>query len=175
MVARHVFEEFVAFANDQDLEEVLTLQTKLYRCAHIFLGKCLPPAGGSRKNSLLRTAYGLSPDRNLRDKQCSMRMNARANPPVAPGFQLPPHSLQPTAKCLDISTHVKSKLEELEENALLKEEGEEEHSTQVVRLGAMIKPRRASENKHSSSTSTCTTGGRLLSVPTSTTGAQEKA
>ncbi len=59
---RHVFEEFVAFANDSDLEDVLTLQTKLYRCAHIFLGKCLPPASG-RKNSLLRTAYGISPDR----------------------------------------------------------------------------------------------------------------
>ena len=55
MVPRHIFEEFVAFASDSggkyflsfcfykifspDLEDVLTLQTKLYRCAHIFLGK----------------------------------------------------------------------------------------------------------------------------------------
>jgi len=31
MVPRHTFEEFVAFANDSDLEEVLTIQTKLYR------------------------------------------------------------------------------------------------------------------------------------------------
>lgn len=31
MVPRHIFEEFVAFANDTDLEEVLTLQTKMYR------------------------------------------------------------------------------------------------------------------------------------------------
>ena len=100
MVPRHTFEEFIAFANDSDLEDVLTLQTKLYRCAHIFLGKCLPPVTG-RKNSLLRTAYGISPDRNLRDKQCSMRMNARANPPVAPQFNLPP---QAPNKCLDIST-----------------------------------------------------------------------
>ena len=100
MVPRHTFEEFVAFANDTDLEDVLTLQTKLYRCAHIFLGKCLPPVTG-RKNSLLRTAYGISPDRNLRDKQCSMRMNARANPPIAPQFTLPS---QPPNKCLDIST-----------------------------------------------------------------------
>ena len=100
MVPRHTFEEFVAFANDSDLEDVLTLQTKLYRCAHIFLGKCLPPVTG-RKNSLLRTAYGISPDRNLRDKQCSMRMNARANPPVAPQFTLP---AQTPHKCLDIST-----------------------------------------------------------------------
>ena len=53
MVPRHTFEEFVAFANDSDLEEVLTLQTKLYRCAHIFLGKCLPPVNGKR-HSLLR-------------------------------------------------------------------------------------------------------------------------
>ena len=51
-----------------DLEDVLTLQTKLYRCAHIFLGKCLPPVT-SRRNPLLRTAYGISPDRNLRDRQ----------------------------------------------------------------------------------------------------------
>ena len=36
-----------------DLEDVLTLQTKLYRCAHIFLGKCLPPVT-SRRNPLLR-------------------------------------------------------------------------------------------------------------------------
>ncbi|QQP38658.1 Tubulin polyglutamylase TTLL5like [Caligus rogercresseyi] len=100
MIPRHIFEEFVAFANDSDLEDVLTLQTKLYRCAHIFLGKCLPPVSG-RKNSLLRTAYGISPDRNLRDKQCSMRMNARANPPVAPQFVLP---RQPPSRCLDIST-----------------------------------------------------------------------
>ncbi|CAB4066942.1 TTLL5 [Lepeophtheirus salmonis] len=42
MIPRHIFEEFIAFANDTDLEDVLTLQTKLYRCAHIFLGKCLP-------------------------------------------------------------------------------------------------------------------------------------
>ena len=69
MVPRHIFEEFIAFAHDSDLEDVLTLQTKLYRCAHIFLGKCLPPVTG-RKNSLLRTAYGISPDRNLRDKVC---------------------------------------------------------------------------------------------------------
>ena len=55
MVPRHIFEEFVAFANDSDLEEVLTLQTKLYRCAHIFLGKCLPPVNGKR-HSLLRLA-----------------------------------------------------------------------------------------------------------------------
>ena len=53
MVPRHTFEEFVAFANDSDLEEVLTVQTKLYRCAHIFLGKCLPPVNGKR-HSLLR-------------------------------------------------------------------------------------------------------------------------
>ncbi len=100
MVPRHIFEEFIAFAHDSDLEDVLTLQTKLYRCAHIFLGKCLPPVTG-RKNSLLRTAYGISPDRNLRDKQCSMRVNARANPPVAAQFTLPS---QPPAKCLDIQT-----------------------------------------------------------------------
>ncbi|XP_040571804.1 tubulin polyglutamylase TTLL5 [Lepeophtheirus salmonis] len=100
MIPRHIFEEFIAFANDTDLEDVLTLQTKLYRCAHIFLGKCLPPVTG-RKNSLLRTAYGISPDRNLRDKQCSMRMNARANPPVAPQFALRP---QAPSRCLDINT-----------------------------------------------------------------------
>ena len=63
MVPRHIFEEFIAFASDSgnkgeilecsfqtrsciphpvsDLEDVLTLQTKLYRCAHIFLGKLL--------------------------------------------------------------------------------------------------------------------------------------
>lgn len=129
MVARHVFEEFIAFANDSDLEDVLTLQTKLYRCAHIFLGKCLPPVTG-RKNSLLRTAYGISPDRNLRDRQCSMRMNARSNPPVAKQYQLP--ESQP-AKCLDITTYEKSKLEELEEVAM---------SANNVRLGALLKPKR---------------------------------
>ena len=122
MVPRHIFEEFVAFANDSDLEEVLTLQTKLYRCAHIFLGKCLPPVTG-RKNGLLRTAYGISPDRNLRDKQCSMRMNARANPPTAAQFTLPPN---PPSKCVDISTREKSKLEELEEEAT---------AANVVRIG----------------------------------------
>ena len=55
-----------------DLEDVLTLQTKLYRCAHIVLGKCLPPVT-SRRNPLLRTAYGISPDRNLRDRQVNLR------------------------------------------------------------------------------------------------------
>merc|ERR1711902_90637 len=117
MVPRHTFEEFIAFANDSDLEDVLTLQTKLYRCAHIFLGKCLPPVTG-RKNSLLRTAYGISPDRNLRDKQCSMRMNARANPPVAPQFTLPP---QTPHKCLDIST-TKEAAEEKEREKYREEE-----------------------------------------------------
>jgi len=100
MIPRHIFEEFIAFASDSDLEDVLTLQTKLYRCAHIFLGKCLPPVT-SRRNPLLRTAYGISPDRNLRDRQCSMRMSARSNPPISPMFALPPPG---PAKCLDIQT-----------------------------------------------------------------------
>lgn len=100
MVPRHIFEEFIAFASDSDLEDVLTLQTKLYRCAHIFLGKCLPPVT-SRRNPLLRTAYGISPDRNLRDRQCSMRMSARANPPISPQYALPPPG---PAHCLDIQT-----------------------------------------------------------------------
>jgi len=100
MVPRHIFEEFIAFASDSDLEDVLTLQTKLYRCAHIFLGKCLPPVT-SRRNPLLRTAYGISPDRNLRDRQCSMRMSARANPPISPQYALPPPG---PARCLDIQT-----------------------------------------------------------------------
>jgi len=99
MIPRHIFEEFIAFASDSDLEDVLTLQTKLYRCAHIFLGKCLPPVT-SRRNPLLRTAYGISPDRNLRDRQCSMRMSARANPPTSPQFALPPPG---PAHCLDLT------------------------------------------------------------------------
>ena len=53
--------------------------------------------------------------RNLRDRQCSMRMNARANPPVAPQFAPAP---APASRCVDISTYEKSKLEELEEEAL---------------------------------------------------------
>ena len=118
MVPRHIFEEFIAFAHDSDLEDVLTLQTKMYRCAHIFLGKCLPPVSG-RKNSLLRTAYGISPDRNLRDKQCSMRVNARANPPTAPQYSLP---AQPPSKCLDISTTGKKEDEGDEEMIVVEEQ-----------------------------------------------------
>lgn len=118
MVPRHTFEEFIAFAHDVDLEAVLTVQTRLYRCAHIFLGKCLPPPASSLssasskggRHSLLKAAYALSPDRNLRDKQCAMRVNARANPPVAAKFQLPPSK---SAKCVDITTYERSKLEEL--------------------------------------------------------------
>ena len=66
-----------------------------------------------RKNSLLRTAYGISPDRNLRDKQCTMRINARANPPTAPQFTLPSKT---EPKCLDISTSNVSKMEEFPES-----------------------------------------------------------
>ena len=68
-----------------------------------------------RKNSLLRTAYGISPDRNLRDKQCTMRINARANPPTAPQFTLPSKT---EPKCLDISTSNVSKMEEFPENCI---------------------------------------------------------
>ena len=59
--------------------------------------------------ALSLTAYGISPDRNLRDKQCTMRINARANPPTAPQFSLPS---QPPSKCLDISTNSNNKAEE---------------------------------------------------------------
>ena len=55
------------------------------------------------------TAYGISPDRNLRDKQCTMRINARANPPVAAQFALP---AQQPSKCLDINTNPNNKAEE---------------------------------------------------------------
>ena len=57
----------------------------------------------------LYAAYGISPDRNLRDKQCTMRINARANPPTAPQFSLPS---QPPSKCLDINTNSNNKAEE---------------------------------------------------------------
>ena len=50
-----MFEEFVAFANDSDMEDVLTLQTKLYRCAHIFLGKCLAPVTVGKGSQHIRT------------------------------------------------------------------------------------------------------------------------
>ena len=39
-------------------------------------GKCLPPVT-SRRNPLLRTAYGISPDRNLRDRQVSRHIDIR--------------------------------------------------------------------------------------------------
>ena len=55
-----------------------------------------------------------------------MRINARANPPTAPQFQLP--GQQPTP-CLNISTYEKSKLEELEEDVMYKN----------VRIGVMVK------------------------------------
>jgi hypothetical protein len=143
MVPRHVFEEFVAFANDSDMEDVLTLQTKMYRCAHIFLGKCLAPVTGG-KNSLLRTAYGISPDRNLRDRQCSMRMHARSNPPIAPQFQLPPPA--PT-KCLDITTYEKSKLEELQDLAEdMEDEGGDDEGEELRKPWKMAK-RKASDVK----------------------------
>ena len=38
---------------------------------------------------------------NCTFQQCTMRINARANPPTAPQFALPS---QPPSKCLDIST-----------------------------------------------------------------------
>ena len=52
-----MFEEFVAFANDSDMEDVLTLQTKLYRCAHIFLGKCLAPVTGGKGGEHLGATF----------------------------------------------------------------------------------------------------------------------
>ena len=62
----------------------------------------------------LYAAYGISPDRNLRDKQCTMRINARANPPTAPQFSLPS---QPPSKCLDINTNNKAEENSDSENA----------------------------------------------------------
>ena len=54
-----MFEEFVAFANDSDMEDVLTLQTKLYRCAHIFLGKCLAPVTGGKGGGISLSYFEL--------------------------------------------------------------------------------------------------------------------
>ena len=56
-----------------------------------------------------------------------MRMNARANPPVAPGFG-PASGSNNVVRCLDISTYEKSKLEQLEEDA----------TTTNVRIGAIL-------------------------------------
>lgn len=96
IIPRQVFEEFVTCANDSDLESVLTLQTKLFRCSHIFLGKCLPPIN-TRHSPLLRTVYSLSPDRTIRDRQCTLRMSGRPNPPTSLKYNLPE-----AGPCLDI-------------------------------------------------------------------------
>lgn len=38
-----LFQTFLALASESDLEEVLTLHMRLYKCAHAFLGRCAPP------------------------------------------------------------------------------------------------------------------------------------
>ncbi|XP_046401476.1 tubulin polyglutamylase TTLL5 isoform X2 [Ischnura elegans] len=80
MIPCSLFLQFLAMANEHDLEEVLTLQTRLYKCAHIFLGRCGPPVGGLRSLGLLGS-LPLPNDASARvtDCECIRRWGRQAS------------------------------------------------------------------------------------------------
>lgn len=50
-----VFQSFLQMASESDLEEILTLHLKLYKCAHVFLGRCSTPPPNLKPQELLQS------------------------------------------------------------------------------------------------------------------------
>ena len=75
-----------------DIESVLTFQTKLQGCTHIFLGKCVSPPSRN-KLALLKLANNMSTDMNARTARCKMESKIR---PCVTRLE--------ASSCLDIST-----------------------------------------------------------------------
>ncbi|XP_063231259.1 tubulin polyglutamylase TTLL5 [Bacillus rossius redtenbacheri] len=55
LVSSKLFQAFLNNAGEADLEDVLSVQTQQYKCAHLYLGRCGPSAGGTQPLGLLRT------------------------------------------------------------------------------------------------------------------------
>nr|CAD7437847.1 unnamed protein product [Timema bartmani] len=55
IVPARLFQRFLALASERDLEDVLSVQTRLYKCAHLYLGRCGSTPVGSQPLGLLRT------------------------------------------------------------------------------------------------------------------------
>ncbi|KAF4525871.1 hypothetical protein B566_EDAN015974 [Ephemera danica] len=77
-VPGQLFQRFLAVANEPELEEVLTLQTRLYKCAHLYLGRCGPPVTDLRTVGLLRSLPDLT---NAADCECVRRGACRPSLP----------------------------------------------------------------------------------------------
>nr|CAD7428512.1 unnamed protein product [Timema monikensis] len=54
-VPARLFQRFLALASEGDLEDVLSVHTRLYKCAHLYLGRCGSTPVGSQPLGLLRT------------------------------------------------------------------------------------------------------------------------
>lgn len=54
-VAEVLFQSFLHVATENDLEEILTLHMRLYKCAHVFLGRCSPPPPSLKPHGLLQS------------------------------------------------------------------------------------------------------------------------
>ncbi|KAG8235259.1 hypothetical protein J437_LFUL014259 [Ladona fulva] len=83
-----LFQQFLSVASEQDLEEVLTLQTRLYKCAHIFLGRCGPPVGRLRSLGLLGS-LPLPNDAKLIDCECTRKCIRSASKDLKQPSSLP--------------------------------------------------------------------------------------
>ena len=79
-----------------DLEAVLTFQSKIQGCTHIFSGKCVTTTN-NKKMPLLKITNNTCQDRRLRTSRCFTNPQPRASSSST-------SSLSSSSSCLDIST-----------------------------------------------------------------------
>ncbi|PSN31902.1 hypothetical protein C0J52_21196 [Blattella germanica] len=79
-VPSKLYQRFLSSANEQDLEDVLSVQTKLYKCAHLYLGRSGPTPNSARPFGLLRSLPYSPGNRERADCECSGAQNRKTLP-----------------------------------------------------------------------------------------------
>lgn len=93
-IPNRLFSLFLPVAKESDLEEILTLNTKLYKCAQVFLGRCGPSPNKLNALGLLQSiGKGHGPQDKVSGCECS---NAKKSLPqiLESTSQKEPHSSQ---------------------------------------------------------------------------------
>ncbi|XP_059471433.1 tubulin polyglutamylase TTLL5-like isoform X1 [Neocloeon triangulifer] len=144
-VPMQLFQRFLAVANEPELEEVLTLQTRLYKCAHIYLGRCGPqPTADLRSIGLLRSLPEMS---NASDCECVRGLKASkaatSLPKLATRRPSPNSQRPPQVKSRSLDSQTPDSEEKSKPG-----EAKVELPKKIITIGAIVLPKQEEEQEN---------------------------
>ncbi|KAJ9590318.1 hypothetical protein L9F63_027844, partial [Diploptera punctata] len=99
LVPSKLYQQFLSSASEQDLEDILSVQTKLYKCTHLCFGRSGLSPSSSRPFSLLRSLPASTASSTMPStlNECLLRIGLTSMPSGGrpKNFQISPLSLQP--------------------------------------------------------------------------------